>query len=111
MGYNERSPLGARAGIHVRLHGVRSGMMGAVLLIVFGTLLFLESLNFSNARLRHPNEEGGPGPSQQSLELGIVCQLIDGARIEYQEGSGHVRFSPIAMLTSLSQSSRIHVDG
>ena len=44
MGYEERRSVTARAGIRVHLGGARHGFIGGALLIVFGTLLFLDNL-------------------------------------------------------------------
>jgi predicted membrane protein len=44
MGYDERRPVTAQAGIRFHLSGARPGFIGGALLIVFGTLLFLDNL-------------------------------------------------------------------
>lgn len=45
MGYDERRPMTARAGVRVHFSGgARPGFIGGALLIVFGTLLFLDNL-------------------------------------------------------------------
>jgi hypothetical protein len=44
MGNDERRPVSAQAGLRVHLHGSRPGFVGGALLIVFGSLLFLDNL-------------------------------------------------------------------
>jgi len=44
MGYNERRPVTAQTGVRIHLSGARPGFIGGALLVVFGTLLFLDNL-------------------------------------------------------------------
>jgi predicted membrane protein len=44
MGYNERRPVTAQARLRLHLCGARPGFIGGALLVVFGTLLFLDNL-------------------------------------------------------------------
>ena len=44
MGYEERRPVTGQASVRIHLSGVRPGFIGGAMLIVFGTLLFLDNL-------------------------------------------------------------------
>jgi predicted membrane protein len=46
MGYDERDPVIPRARVRLHLSGSRPGFVGGALLIVFGTLLFIDNLGF-----------------------------------------------------------------
>jgi predicted membrane protein len=46
MGYDERRPVTGQASLRVHLRGARPGFIGGALLIVFGTLMFIDNLGF-----------------------------------------------------------------